>query len=82
MISQTQGSKEAFYNKLWWFVFELPEKDISNVWTPEWAVFQNELAWLPIRYFRHGSLFMYLAFFIKSLITTLLPIRDKCYFEK
>ncbi len=34
-----------FYNKLPWFVSELPEKDISNVVVHCTSVFYNKLPW-------------------------------------
>ena len=34
----------VFYNKLPWFVFELPEKDISNGGGSGQVVFYNKLA--------------------------------------
>ena len=35
----------VFYNKLSWFVSELPEKDISNVVVQCRVVFNNKLSW-------------------------------------
>jgi hypothetical protein len=35
----------VFYNKLSWFVSEIPEKDISNVVECRYSILYNKLPW-------------------------------------